>query len=63
MPRRRKIPHPMTDKYINANKKGNYRIVIYKHEKQEPHIPTKVIVLICATVFALSFVLASIFLI
>ena len=57
----KKTPHPMTDKYLNKHKDGNYRIVIYKHDKS-PKLPIPVIVLICLATFALSFVLASIFL-
>lgn len=60
-PPKRRTPHPTSDKFINKNKKGNYRVVIYKHE-HKPKLPIWVIVLICIATFALSFVLASIFL-
>lgn len=56
---KRRTPHPTSDKFINKNKKSNYRVVIYKHE---PKLPIWLIVLICLATFALSFVLASIFL-
>ena len=61
-PPKRRIPHPTSDKYINKNKKDNYRVVIYKHE-HKPKLPIWVIVMICTAAFTLSFVLASIFLV